>query len=578
MSKVLYALSREHDFDMGAERKLKVICKNLVPDNISSRPEDHAVCVEGKAAYAVSMDKGAARYSGMSVLLGFLYEEGAGPWSDPGADSPDGNFALFRVDEGNLEVVSDFAGSRTIWYYHDDEIFIASTSQRAIIMFLGSFSFDEKVIPWLLSTGSLGPNLSWDKRIKRLQPDARVLLDRQAWKITEKQNPANFVEVNRRPDEHQAFLAGAIKKAVGAIAPLDFKHWVLPLSGGYDSRGILCFINDSIGVPDDLRAVTWGLEESLAEAGNDAQVAQELARKIGVEHRYYHTDISPEPVEKVVDRFLFCSEGRVDHIAGYMDGMDIWKQFHDENIVGVIRGDEGFGWHPVTSDWDVRTAVGCRLCSDFRQLMELLDEVDWPSQELPRDMQQHEGETLEDWRDRLYHTYRMPSILSALSDIKFSYVEQINPLLSRGVLSAVRTLPDDLRTSKFLFRRIVDAMSPDVPFATSGANASPREILRKSSFAEIMKSEIRSEDAVNLLGDKFTEMIVQGIKVGEGRPRERKRSLKSLLKSILPSSMTDAFRRTVASPTVDGNILAFRVFMAVKMHKMLTADSAAVRD
>lgn len=573
MSKVLYVCSRNKMRDTSIKEKLGRICVNLVPDNIEPDPKKHTVFVTDNIAYAICMDKGAFDTNELSLLAGTLFEEDSINWSEPRGSYPDGNYALFRVNQDEVEIVSDCAATRTVWYYHDDELFVASTSQLAIVMYLESFSFNDATIPWLLSTGSLGPNLSWDKRFRRLQPDSSLLLDRKDWHISVQSNQAFFREVKRQPEEHQKQLTDAIGQTIASISAIDFKHWVLPLSGGYDSRGILCFIKKIIGIPDGLKAVTWGLEESVHEEGNDAKVAKDLARTIGVPHDFYHTDISSEPIEAIIERFLFCSEGRIDHIAGYMDGMDIWKRFHDENITGVIRGDEGFGWVPVSSEMTVRTSVGCGLCSDFKNLTHIIDEFKLPAQELPNDLQKRDEETLDSWRDRLYHSYRLPTILSALSDIKFSYVDQINPLLSRTVINYVRSVPDNLRTDKLLFRRIVESISPNVPFATKGANASPVEILKNKKVYDLLKFEINSRYSADLLGRDFIEFINRGMESEKANSGKKKRSIKSLISSMLPKSIKNIMRDTVAKPTVHGNILAFRVFIIVKMHKKLTEYS-----
>ena len=178
MSKVLYVCSRNQDFKENIENKLVEICNQLVPDNIESRPQNK-VYVKGDVAYAVTMSNGELYESDSSIILGFLYEKVGLDWHKPKQNYPDRNYAMFRNAADKVEVVSDFAGSRTIWYYHDNEIFVASTSQRAIVMFLGNFSFDVRIIPWVLSTGSLGPLYSWDKRIKRLQADSSVLLSKK---------------------------------------------------------------------------------------------------------------------------------------------------------------------------------------------------------------------------------------------------------------------------------------------------------------------------------------------------------------------------------------------------------------
>ncbi|MCK0769394.1 hypothetical protein [Chromohalobacter canadensis] len=571
MSKVLYACSRKSGFSYSTKEKLNEICNQLVPDNIDA-PKPHVVRVEDDLAYAVCMDSGALQESRMSLFLGFLYEKHKVRWDEPGKNYPDGNYALFRVDEAELEVVSDCVGTRTVWYYHDEEIFIASTSQRAIIMFLGTFEFDERVVPWMLSTGSLGPQFSWDKRIKRLPVDSSLSLDKKSWRTSVTQTPINFSVVSRKREGHKKLLTDAISQTMESLESVDFERWVLPLSGGYDSRGILLSIKNTIGAPDNLKAITWGLEKSQNEKDNDAYVAKELARSVGVQHKYYHTDISPEPLEVVFDRFLFCSEGRVDHIAGYMDGMDIWKQLHDEGVNGVIRGDEGFGEYPASSELAVRHLAGCGLCSDYKNLSKVINEFGFSPQEMPVELRQKEGEAFYAWRDRLHQEYRIPTVLAALSDIKYSYLEQINPLLSRSVLDAVRSFPDNLRTDKHLLKNIVESMEPRVPFAVKVANANPKDILRGKACVDLMRSEISSNYSSDLFGPGFADKIISGIKVGEDELR--KRSMKGLVSSFVPISIKNRLRDTVARPSVDGNVLAFRVFMVIKMHKMLTSDSS----
>lgn len=573
MSKILYACSRQSNFTAGTKDRLNDICNQLVPDNIGS-PKPHVVRVKNDLAYAVCMNSGALKESEMSVLLGFIYEQGTVFWDKPRACCPNGNYALFRAGENEVEVVSDCVGTRTVWYYKDDDIFVASTSQRALVMFIESFEFDERVIPWMLSTGSLGPQFSWDKRFNRLPVDSFLRLDRSTWSLSVTQAPIEYSMVERREEDHEKLLVDAIRQTVSSLSVIDFDRWLLPLSGGYDSRGILCFINNTIGVPSNLKTITWGLNESLEEKGNDAFIAKELAVSVGVEHKYYKTNISSEPLEFIFDRFLFCSEGRIDHISGYMDGMNIWKQLHDEGVDGIIRGDEGLGELPSSSELTVRNMAGCGLCSDYKNLESFIGDFGLPPQEMPMELRQRQGEALYEWRDRLHQEYRIPTVLASLSDIKYSYLEQINPLLSRPVLNAVRSFSGHLRTDKYMFKKIVESVSPDVPFADKVANATPRDILRKKECVDLVKKEVGSSYAINLLGDEFVEKIISGIKVGRDEPKRK--SMKGLVKSFLPLSIKNRLRDTVVRPTVDENVLAFRVFMIVKMHKMLSVDAGRV--
>lgn len=577
MSKVLYVYSRHRDFGPDTEDRLSAVCKALTPDNVTSASRP-GIFVRGKTACAVTHITSGFHESNLSVFSGFLYEKPGLDWSTPGHCYPDGNYAMFRGSDDEIEVVSDAVASRTIWYYHDDTLFAASTSQRAIILFLGEFVFDERVIPWILSTGSLGPELSWDKRLTRLQADSSVRLDKRTWQLAVHQNPVVFSETIRTKEEHKALLISRLRQTIGNLESLDFGRWALPLSGGYDSRAILCFISECLGTPKDLKAVTWGLESSVHENGNDAQVAAELARSFGLRHAYYHTDISPEPIETVINRYLVCSEGRIDHLGGYADGMEIWRKLHDENIEGVIRGEQGFGWHQVTSELSVKLTLGCAVCADFENLKQLSETFGLPPQPFPPAFERREDESLEAWRDRLYHTFRIPGVLAALSDIKLAYVELINPLLSRAIISAVRTLPDNLRTGKFLFKEIVREVGAGVPFANKGANAHPKDILRNKPIVELMKREIDSPSARQFLGTEFIDFVLSGIK--EHRPERKagKKTLKAVISAHLPQFVKNLLRDTIMPPQMDGNVLAFRVFIILKMQTLFRSGVAPSGD
>src|SRR5690606_38234841 len=75
------------------------------------------------------------------------------------------------VTENTISLTSDLVASRTVWYYLDEDTFIASSSQRMIIAALQRFDINTQAIVWMLSTGSLGPGHSWDRHIRQLAPD-----------------------------------------------------------------------------------------------------------------------------------------------------------------------------------------------------------------------------------------------------------------------------------------------------------------------------------------------------------------------------------------------------------------------
>lgn len=574
MSKIVYAYHRTEKNHKRLSKKLDIICSELTPDNIST-PENHRIFVDSKTAYAVTLDKSTIVESEKSLLLGHLYEPNDVNWSAPARNYPDGNFVIVRTDSQLLEVVCDGAGSRTIWYYFDQEQLIISTSQRAVILFLESFDFDDRIIPWMLSSGTLGPEYSWDKRVRRIEPDSSILLNKKKWELSHRQNSIAFSEAKRTREEHLFVLMKSIRKTMNDLDSIDLKKWVLPLSGGYDSRAILTFLIENDRAINELQTITWGLENSLSDEQNDAFIAKKLSQTIGVSNKYYNTDLSSESMYKILDRFLVCSEGRIDHFAGYMDGMEIWKKLYEDDFVGIIRGDEGFGWNSVTSQRSVRFSIGCALCSDFKNLQQVISKYQLPQQELSQNLTKGEHESLSTWRDRLYHVYRIPIRLAALSDIKFSYVEVINPLISKSILETVRTLPDTLRTDKYLFKEIVTSMSPDIPYASKSATADPEKILMGNSMIRLLQDVITSNDAKKVFRADFLQFIVDGF--DDRKQILKKKTIKKTIGSLTPAFIKKWAGNRGTLPSVPSITLAFRVFLIIKMYRMLSDDSRKCR-
>ena len=218
------------------------------------------------------------------------------------------------------------------------------------------------------------------------------------------------------------------------------------------------------------------------------------------------------------------------------------------------------------------------MCSDFENLRTVIKDFGLTPQELSSEFMIRDNESLSQWRDRLYHTYRLPTILSALSDIKFSFVEQINPLLSRSIINTVRSIPDKMRTEKSLFKEIVNTLSPNIPYASKGANASPGEILKRKDFVDLLKYEINSHYARQKLPEEFLDFILKGIKEENISILTEKRlsgSCKDIIKAFLPRIVKNWLRDKGLSPKVDSNVLAFRVYMIIKMHKIIGEDISA---
>jgi len=577
MSKLILICHRSAKRRTETRSAIASLSKRLIPDNIDGAPP---VIIENNGlSIGIVNPIASLPIHGSSVCLGILFGDSRNWWK-PGADAPDGNYALFRSDTNQVELVTDIVASRTIWYVIAEDIFVASTSQRAIISILQSYEPNESVYPWMMSSGNLGPGLSWDRRIHCLGGDARLRLDRASWQFEIRDNPVVFSPIDCSENEHERRLREALKETFESLA-IDCRKWVLPLSGGCDSRAILQRLKGCPG----LKTITWGTKASKHDKYGDACVAARFAETLGVKNEYFETDLSADAVDRILDRFLVAGEGRSDHISGYTDGFAIWKRLFESDIYGVLRGDQVFGWRPAANQFHARRSLGITYLSDFSNLVESAV-FNLYEQKIPESLRKRCDETLETYRDRLQQTFRAPVILAALNDLKCSYVEIINPLLSRRVVAQIRTMPDYLRTGKRLFKKIVSDGNPGIPFAEHTSIESTINILKNGRVSNCILSTLRSSHAENILSSGLASFLINNIDAKKQSMRKQfaiKNYARSLINKFAPQGTDKWLRLAIAdirnnamTINIDMTQLAFRAYIICKMDKLLNEDAQAL--
>ncbi|HEV2763638.1 MAG TPA: hypothetical protein VGV38_11725, partial [Pyrinomonadaceae bacterium] len=256
------------------ERLVRASAERLVPAGLGG-PRLRQLSCAGLALAVVNPPQSMPA-EGCSVCVGQMCGPRAN-WQTPGADAPDGTYAIFRVNADSVEVLTDCAGTRSVWYYHDEEWFIAANSQRAIISILGSFRLNPEAVTWMLSAGSLGPAGSWDERVRRMPADARLRFDRATWELQESSAPAVFNPARYRDEE--AATAEVRRVLEDACWGFDVPEheWRIALSGGYDSRMLLAFLKEKRAID----CVTWGAANALDQPGSDPDVARRVAHSSG---------------------------------------------------------------------------------------------------------------------------------------------------------------------------------------------------------------------------------------------------------------------------------------------------------
>ncbi len=577
MSKLLFVCGRRDGQIQGVREHFEYLSQRITPDNITPAPP--RLIFDNRSLTGIVNPVDSILVNGGSVCLGMMFGE-THDWWQPGAELPDGSYAILRVDANTVELVSDILASRTIWYVKKDDIFAASSSQRALVSILRSYIPNEEVYPWMLSAGTLGPGLSWDKRFHCVPGDSRLVLNRNTWEMKLIQRPVVFSASDISEMEHESRLRCAIEETVSRLN-INTKKWILPLSGGYDSREILLMLKDRPG----LKAITWGRKAALTDKKSDAVVARELAEHFHIPHEYFETDLSNETIQSILERFLVAGEGRKDNISGYMDGFSIWKRLYESGIHGVLRGDEAFGFRIATTDADVRRIMSLTLLSDHANLVKHGVAARY-EQILPDYLNRTNEETLMAWGDRIFQTYFVPVVLAALNDLKSPYVEIINLLLSRAIINQVRHQPDNLRTGKKLFKKIVCAQTPDIAFAERSAIEAPENILKSARVNEHILEVLHAHHDKRVIPKELFDYITakrEQSKHKLSKLASNAIGMKRVAKRILPDGAIKSigpfirsFRRSPASVDIDVDILALRAYILCKMDHILCEDASAM--
>lgn len=366
--------------------------------------------------------------------------------------------ATLRLDSPSIRITAPKVAWRTLWVCQDEHVTVVATSLRQCAFLLGGLQPDEHSPTQFLLTGTLGPERSWDHRVRQLQGGESVEIDfrdgglRRGQPVSEgKPESSELSEPAARTE-----LADRIRDSLTSKLA-DTDGWVLPLSGGHDSRGLLLML------PEPLPTITWGSAASRNDRHSDTWVAGELAAATGASNRFIEISEEMAEPELALTNFVAASEGRSDHIDAYADGLRSWRSLAADGVTGIVRGDECFGWVDRRTELGVRRSVGALGLADLIETDRTREIVDRHSLwQLPRSPDQ----SLAAWRDELYRSFRVPSVLAPLTEIKANFVDVVCPLLEPEVVSMATSLRDDQRTDKRVFAKLVEQLSPPVPFAT----------------------------------------------------------------------------------------------------------------
>ncbi|MFO1207624.1 MAG: asparagine synthase-related protein [Amaricoccus sp.] len=563
MSIIVSAVYRREIDPEPARRRMLAVLQELTPERLRSSAALDVRDGAGHVQGTVNLPGHYPRRD-LSLCQGKLYDSEE-TWWEPGTRAPDGSFAILREDADRFEAVSDPAGSRMLWYLHDDHMFVVSNSERAITMYTGRFALNRSVVPWVVSTGTRGLGASYNAHLRLLPPAAVASLDKASWQLQVAAEEIRFVETPGSREERLADLDEALAGTFANFGAEDSAHAVISLSGGCDSRALAAYLGRDAAA--GWRSYSIGSAKAIAMPGSDASIAARVAAALGLRHRTIVTDPGTGDIGELARRFVISGEGRHDGLIRLDSGSEL-QRMSMEGVAAIVRGDEGFGWKPVApTGLSVRMSMDLLLCGDIANLKPHLAAFGLDGHELPEELRRAPGESIETWRDRLYQRYRIPTLLAALTEHKAITFDTINPLLSRRALKLTRSLPDTLRTDKALFRELVGKIGPDVPFAGRDGAPSRMQNTRHPEVLRAVRRTLASPACEGLFGPGLARWLRAEIhparyhwtRMGQVLGRVQRRYLKQ--------------PRGNDTVHLDPLRLAFRLFVATTMVEQLEADA-----
>ena len=538
----------------GRAAALEQCARDLWPPGVTPAPTRLAGDA-GLALAVVDPNEGVS-LRGASLCLGRILGP-SGEWWRPRSAPPDGTYTLIRCSPDEVEIVTDIAASRGVWYYHDSDVFLASSSQRALVSLLGGFELEPAAVTWMVTSGSLGPLVSYDRRLRRVAPDGTVRLDRHTWELDVSSRWEPYEPLDLSDEDHMRRLNDAVVETCAHLVP-DIERWPVLLSGGYDSRTILVGLLQAGARP---RCVTWGFEASLRDERSDAAIAGRLAREVGARHDFFSLDSRPGRTSEALERFVTVSEGQLPDFTMYADAFETWETLAAEGCVGVVRGDNhGWGYlGEFSSELNVRHHCGADLLDDFAP-SHPVRRLGLPRQSWPAELARRDGEGLLGYRDRLQHSLFIPSRISPLNHLKAPYLEIVNPLQARRVADVVAALPERLRVHPGALARVLEVHGPAVPFAAHPA-ATLQQILAATATREVIAEGLRTETARRLFDAAALEETVHALVSPPRRPG-RARAARTV-RTLLPRRVLNAAMPMVGA-RLDGREMALRMFVAAR--------------
>lgn len=407
--------------------------------------------------------------------------------------SLDGTFVVFLWNSRERRGIlfNDHYASRPLCYAEQNGFLYFSPEPKGIAGLPGfRATTDESALVMILAQGHLLGGTTYYQEIKYLDPGSMISIDRGAVRISKHFEYLPNEEPVGQPTPELIEQLGEVMKAACRKRIRHVPNMVIPISGGFDSRGLLAVIQGLTGHP--LKTVSWGTDQDTTDA--DAYIGGQVAKFFHTEHRFLPRDYknSVEDMEELVARVDGGSEDAVQHPSELRLMRLIRAELGTDYL---IRGDEVFGFKGAAeSDAEAFARCGLRNLGEFPDVVRLLQ----PARRA--ELVERSHASLEKLRlecplqqpsarkDYLHYYQKIRNFADRSNYYKLGVLEAANPWLDKGIVQFLQTLPAPCRVEKVLYRRTMETLYPDlmrIPIATRNSLEDWTVVMKK--FAPLQR-------------------------------------------------------------------------------------------
>jgi asparagine synthase (glutamine-hydrolysing) len=493
--------------------------------------------------------------------------------------SLDGSYVIFVADGRRRKFLlfNDYYASRPVFYGIQDGSFYFSPEAKGVARMPGfDAGVDEDALVAFLINGNPLAEQTFYKNVKPLPPGTVLRIENGQLSRTVSSVYAPCADTIDRGEEYYIdALSALLMKAVSKQLRNPDKV-VVPLSGGIDSRLIAGCVNRIAG--EKLHTVTWGVNENLADS--DAATARQVANFLHSDHHFLRRE--SEHLQRDIGEMIYRIDGLNTDPAFHSNELSIMRRIRDEfDGLYVLRGEECFGPRPeAASDPEVLVAAGVARLGDHLRVECLLN-----ASKLP-EFRDHSAQIIQglldacpsvnftDRRDHFYFATRIFHYHTRSAYYKRTIVDVRNPWLDREVLEFMQTVPVRYRDNKYLYKKTVRVMFPELmalPLATRNSLENWPEIVQKDrAIQQFLKMHLidRPNSFHNILDpDAVRVLYEQAIQPGGLRSSFKQRTVQAT-KDFLRTRTPQLYRRLkpslmvkIKSKEIPGEELLFRMLI-----------------